>query len=204
MSIYHWILLGGFAVFLVTGFSAFFSVLSKKGIKDYSVPRGNVNSAIAYSFTGAMSPVKKESAYMHLPIYTAGMFFHIGTFLSFFCLAVLFFDVKLSIWLTYIFSVSIFTAGLCGIGILIKRIIKLRSLSNPDDYFSNMLVTGFQIITAATILFQYTTHVLFIYGAFLFLYIPAGKLKHTIYFFTSRIHLGMFYGRRAVWPPKNK
>jgi hypothetical protein len=43
---------------------------------------------------------------------------------------------------------------------------------------------------------------LFIYAAFLFLYIPFGKLKHTVYFFSSRIYLGKFFGKRGVWPVK--
>jgi hypothetical protein len=33
------------------------------------------------------------------------------------------------------------------------------------------------------------------------LYIPAGKLRHTVYFFAARYHLGYFFGWRGVWPP---
>ena len=28
-----------------------------------------------------------------------------------------------------------------------------------------------------------------------------GKLKHVVYFFAARYHLGFFYGWRNVWPP---
>ncbi len=36
-----------------------------------------------------------------------------------------------------------------GIGIFVKRVVigKMRSLSNPDDYLSNLLVTLFQLST---------------------------------------------------------
>jgi hypothetical protein len=35
----------------------------------------------------------------------------------------------------------------------------------------------------------------------LMLYIPIGKLRHTVYFFAARYHLGYFFGWRGVWPP---
>jgi len=204
MSVYHWILLSGFALFLISALSMFFIVFLKKESNDPSPARGNVNSAILYSFTGAMSPVKKESAYLHLPTYMAGLIFHLGTFLSFIWLVIFFFNLQFNIWFNYASSLLIFAASFCGIGILIKRIVlsKLRSFSNPDDYISNLLVTGFQFITALTIIMYYSLPLLFIYSTILFLYIPIGKLRHTIYFFTSRIKLGMFYGKRGVWPEK--
>ena len=204
MSVYHWILLCGFALFLISALSMFFTVFFKKESDDPSPARGNINSAIIYSFTGAMSPVKKESAYLHIPTYTAGLIFHLGTFFSFFWLIILFFDIQFYKWFDYTSSLLIFTAGICGIGILIKRIVslKLKSLSNPDDYISNILVTGFQAITALTIILPHILPSLFIYSTLLFLYMPVGKLRHTIYFFTSRIKLGMFYGKRGVWPEK--
>jgi hypothetical protein len=202
MDIYHWILLSGFLIFLISSISIFIKVFSIKGINDFASAKGNIRKAITYSFTGAMSPVKKESAYLHLPTYTVGMIFHIGTFLSFFCLFFLFLNIHINNWFSYASSIVIIAASVCGIAVFIKRIvkIKLRNLSNPDDYFSNLLVTGFQIITAITILWHSMIPVLFIYSSLLFIYIPIGKLRHVIYFFSSRIFLGIYYGRRGVWP----
>lgn len=170
---------------------------------DYSKTKGSVSSAVKYSFTGGMSPAKKESAYMHLPTYIAGMLFHIGTFL---CLALFLFnlfEVEYNYTLKIIISVIILLSGISGLFILIKRIVKteLRSLSNADDYISNVIVTLFQL---ATIMFLFVPNSLYyvISGA-LFLYLPVGKLKHTIYFFAARYHLGLFFGKRGVWPPQN-
>lgn len=94
--------------------------------------------------------------------------------------------------------------GLSGLGILIKRMIKkeLKALSNPDDFISNILVTAFQFITALVLYNGQYFPVYFIIVSALLLYLPLGKLKHTIYFFAARYHLGFFYGWRGVWPPK--
>ena len=95
-------------------------------------------------------------------------------------------------------------SALCGIGILLKRMIKkgLRELSNPDDYISNVLVTVFQLLMGLTLVSgKVFTPWLFIAAALLLFYIPLGKLKHLLYFFAARWQLGLFYGRRGVWPP---
>jgi hypothetical protein len=42
----------------------------------------------------------------------------------------------------------------------------------------------------------------FIFAGVLFLYLPSGKLKHSLYFFAARYHLGFFYGWRGIWPLK--
>jgi len=169
--------------------------------KDFSEPKGKIGPAIVYSFTGGMNPKKKESAFFHLPTYIAGIIYHLGTFISialfFFFLIGTYFNEKIKIFI----SLFLFLSCLCGIGILIKRIINkdLRSLSNPDDFISNILVTGFQLITALYVIFF--TPLYFIFTGLLLLYLPVGKLKHSIYFFAARYHLGFFYGRRKVWPP---
>jgi hypothetical protein len=204
MTISSWILAAGFFVFIISALRFLFAVIFKKGVADPSRAKGNIVSAIAYSYTSAMSPVKKESAYLHLPTYAAGMIFHIGTFLSFIWLIILVFNIQTNDILIYFSAAFIALASICGISILIKRILKkeLRQLSNPDDYISNILVTAFQIITAATLLFQFSYSFLFVFSAVLFIYMPVGKLRHSIFFFTSRIHLGKFFGKRGVWPVK--
>lgn len=171
---------------------------------DYSKKRGNVGAATRYSFTGAMSPLKKESAYLHLPTYTAGLLYHIGTFLSISLFVLFLFKVEPHGWLRWAIIGVLAITGLSGVGILIKRIIKkeLRTLSNPDDFISNFLVTVFQFITGMVLYNGLLFPVYFIVVGILMLYLPLGKLKHTIYFFAARYHLGFFYGWRGVWPPE--
>ena len=173
--------------------------------KEYSGKIGNVGEALKYSFTGAMSPVKKESAYLHLPTYTAGLLYHLGTFLSIFLFFTFLFEMSIhSYWLVWSVTGFLTLSSLCGIGILLKRIIKkeLLALSNPDDFISNILVTAFQILTAIAIFNVKILPVYYVFASLLLLYLPLGKLKHTIYFFAARYHLAFFYGWRGVWPPK--
>jgi hypothetical protein len=33
---------------------------------------------------------------------------------------------------------------------------------------------------------------------------PLGKLRHVVYYFAARYHLGFFYGWRNVWPNHEK
>ncbi len=180
-----------------------FRIISLGKPRDFSDPAGNILPAVAYAFTGAMSPRKKESAYLHLPTYTAGIIYHLGTFLSIFLFLIILMDFRISRDISLFCTVFLSVSGLCGVSILVKRMVKkeLQSLSNPDDYISNILVTGFQLVTA--VFLQYHTQLFFIIASCLLLYLPFGKLKHTLYFFAARYQLGFFYGHRGVWPPKN-
>jgi hypothetical protein len=206
MTISQLILTGGVIIFLFSAITMLVKVFIRKVKPDPSSPKGSEISGIAYSLTFAMSPLKKESAFLHLPTYTAGMIYHVGTFLAFLWLILLFFDIRPAFWISSLSIVILFCSFACGLGILIKRMVlpKLRNFSNPDDYISNILVSVFQFLTAFTILLPQFQPYLFVFSAILFLYIPVGKLRHCIFFFTSRIYLGKFYGKRGVWPIKHK
>ena len=206
MTIYHWICLGGFAVCLLSCLYHFFRVASGGIPNDHAVAKGKIGPAVSYSFTKGMSPMKKETAYLHLPTYIAGILFHIGTFLGLFWLILIFFDLEINRWITYISAAYLAISAIAGISILIKRLAskKMRGLSNPDDYISNLLVCSFQALIALCIFDKSLVPFLLVLAAFLFVYIPISKLKHTIYFFTSRFHLGVFYGRRGTWPVKKQ
>jgi hypothetical protein len=173
--------------------------------KDYSFKRGNLKSAISYSFTGAMNPFEKESAYLHFPTYTAGILYHIGTFISIIIFFLLLFNISVTGEFQWGFLCLLAVSSICGLGILIKRITikKLKSLSNPDDYISNLLVTAFQIFTLIMLVNETFTPYYFLCAGLLFLYLPLGKLKHSLYFFAARYHLGFFYGWRGIWPAKS-
>jgi hypothetical protein len=204
MTVYHWICLAGFAACLASCLYHFFRIIGSGVPRDNAIAKGKIGPAIAYSFTKGMSPKKKETAFMHLPTYAAGLLFHLGTFLGFAWLILVFFGVQLYPWIHYASAGFLFITGLTGLGILIKRMFNrnMRSLSNPDDYISNLLVSGFHLLIATTLITTKAIPALLIYSTVLFLYIPLGKLRHMVYFFTSRFHLGVFYGRRGTWPVK--
>jgi len=182
----------------------FFRVISLGKPRDLSSATGNTKAAMPYAFIGSMSPTKKESAFLYLPTYIAGIIYHIGTFSALALFFIIIFDINLPPTLSLILSGLFIISGLCGFGILIKRIIKsqMRDLSNPDDYISNLIVSIFQWATAGVLLSDTLLAVYLLIAGILFLYIPVGKLKHTVYFFAARYHLGFFFGHRGVWPPK--
>jgi nitrate reductase gamma subunit len=186
---------------LVSGFSLA-RMVAAGGAGDLAAPRGRSLAAVAYSFTGAMMPWKKESARLHPVTYTLGVAFHLGTFFSFFWVAAIFLGAGLPPAIVTASSGLLGLTAACGLALLVKRIVTpaLRYYSNPDDYFSNMLVTGFQAWTAFCMARSGHYQALFIYAGIVFLYLPFGKLRHAVFFFTARLFLGLFYGRRGVWP----
>jgi len=155
MDWYHLIALVSLCICLGICLFHFFRLVRLGKPIDYSTPAGSVSNAIKYSFTGAMSPVKKESAFLHLPTYIAGIIYHLGTFLA----LLLFFPLLLGMQFNTLFSliVSLFLLASVGfgLGLFIKRIAKkgLRDLSSPDDYISNALVSLFQLMTILVLIF---------------------------------------------------
>jgi len=202
MTWYHYLALAAFLLCLVSLTYHLIRLVRLGAPKDFSRRRGNLRSAITYSFLGAMSPGKKESAYLHLPTYAGGLLYHIGTFTSIALFVLLFLNIHTESWLHWGIIGVLTVSGLSGVGILAKRmgVKKLRLLSNLDDYLSNVLVTLFQLFTLAMLVEEAFAPFYFLCVGLLLLYLPLGKLKHALYFFAARYHLGLFYGWRGVWP----
>ena len=206
MSVFHWLLLAGFAVFAVVSADLLRKAVSAWRGYDPTAAKGKPGSGALYSLTGAMLPWKKESARLYPASYVLGVLYHAGSFLSFFWLVVLFFGVGMPPLLVSASVVFISATALCGLALLVKRIANpdLRYFSSPDDYFSNVLVTGWQVLVATALLFDNLTPALLVWSCALFLYIPVGKLRHVVYFIPARVYLGIFYGRRGAWPVKKR
>lgn len=201
-------------LFCVVLLGAHFLQLLKKGSpKDLSQKSGNIAKAVCYSCIGAMSPMQKESAYLHLPTYSAGIFFHIGNFLAILVYLIIAASVifqfpipieNVTHTIALVLAAIILVAGLCGLALFVKRIVKteLRELSCADDYISNLVCTVTLLVTAYS-LWAFQFGALYnVVMALLFLWMPIGKTKHVLYFFFARYHLGFFYGWRGTWPPK--
>lgn len=205
MSIYKLIFAGSLVLLLVSFLIFLLEIRPSRWRVNPARPLGKKSQGIKYSFTGAMSPAKKESAYLHLPTYSAGIIFHLGIFTGIINIFILAGGIVYADWLRFIISAILAAGSICGFFIQLKRISRysLRNLSSPDDYFSNLLATGFQVIGLLAISNPNFENLMYIYSAFLILYIPAGKLRHSFYFFSSRIALGIFYGNRGVWPGKH-
>lgn len=204
MTLYQIISLTAFLICVISLTYHFIRLIRLGSPKDYSQKISNLNSAIPYSFVGAMNPLKKESAYLHFPTYTAGILYHTGTFLSIALYFIFLFNISFAYIIQLILICVLMLTSISGLGILLKRITvkKLKNLSNPDDYISNLLVTVFQIFTLILLISESFSLYYYMCTVLLFLYLPLGKLKHLLYFFAARYHLGFYYGWRGVWPVK--
>jgi hypothetical protein len=185
--------------------------LIKLGLpKELSQPNGSVKEGIIYSFTGAMSPKAKESAYMHLPTYLGGIVYHIGTFVSLLLFPfILFLSDKadrVPVMILYFVASALTISSMAGAGIMVKRIVtdNLRYFSSADDYISNILTTAIQVVTALMLIDAVDPVLYYTTAALFFVWMPFGKTKHLLYFFFARVNLGYFYGRRGTWPPIKK
>jgi nitrate reductase gamma subunit len=134
----------------------------------------------------------------------AGLLYHIGTFTAIVLFFLLLVNIELTGSMQWVLIGILAVSGLSGCGIFLKRITikKLRSLSNPDDYISNLLVTVFQFFTLGMLVKESFAPIYFLCVSLLLLYLPLGKLKHSLYFFSARYHLGFFYGWRGIWPSR--
>ena len=198
----------------VSLFVHFVKIVRLGAPKDKSEPSGSVKEGVIYSNTRAMMPTEKESAYLHLPSYAVGILFHIGIFccLLFFVLSFFpFFNNWISngsVW-HYVLAIPAAIGAVCGIVLFLRRLVSkdLKVLSMPDDFISTCLVAFFQLMTTLYLLFPAACAVNTIYyisSILLLLYMPLGKLRHVVYFFAARFHIGFFYGWRNVWPNKEK
>ena len=205
MSGPRWFLTACFIVFAVAARYRINQAFPRPGSDSLAAARGNIPPAVLYSLTGAMMPWKKETAALHPVSYALGVGYHAGIFLGFAWLALLFFNLQPPAALAGVSALLLAAASLCGLALLIKRLATpaMRYLSNPDDYFSNLVASGFVAMAAAALMKEGLTSALFVYAGLLILYIPVGKLRHALYFALARVYLGMFYGRRGVWPGKD-
>lgn len=164
----------------------------------HAAPAGDPAAGVRYAFTGAMSPTAKESVREHLPSYAAGLAYHAGIFAALGLLATTLAEFSLPAPLRAMVQVLLALGTLGGVALLLKRVLKpeLRGLSTPDDVLSNLLATAFVALAC----FGPSTAWL-LNAMLLLLYLPLGKLRHSLFFFVARRQLGAFFGRRGVFPP---
>jgi hypothetical protein len=169
----------------------------------FSIPLGSTRQGVAYAFGRGMMPQEKESTRLHLFAYLAGVFYHLGIFSGFAILFIKVFNLNGPALGQNIFRWGVGLGLVSGVGLLLKRIFmpNVRRLSRPDDFGANVFVDIFLAAALAASLDARTVTFLLGYSIFLFLYIPAGKIRHCVFFFYSRFLFGSFFGRRGVLPP---
>lgn len=176
----------------------------------FAVPAGSARRGVFYAFGAGMSPTAKESAREHPVVYLTGISYHLGIFAAAVWLVLLLVDPTApagsfagSGLLVAAARILTLLGTLAGVALLVRRIAtsNLRRLSRPDDYLSNLLATGFAALACGRT-FTPAIEPLFLAGAIaLLFYLPVGKIRHCFFFFTTRYHLGVLFGRRGTFPP---
>jgi len=168
----------------------------------HSVAASKRLPGIAYALGRGMMPWEKESAARHLPTYLAGMIYHGGIFAAIFSVLLLAAGIPPPRAIVTVLRILLAGGFLSGTGLLLKRFIhpKMRSISCPDDYVSNLLVDGFVFLGLLSSWLTAAEPAFFIVAILAFLYMPLGKIRHCFFFFYSRILFGSYFGRRGVLP----
>lgn len=171
----------------------------------FAPPAGDAGTGIRYAFTGALSPRAKESAREHPLAWAAGMAFHGGVFVGLLTLALALAGLRPPLPVAVALGLVCGLGGLCGLGLLAKRLFQpeLRALSHPDDWIANLLATALPLLALGW-LASPRLETAFLAGALpLLVYAPFGKLRHAVFFFLARRHLGAFFGRRGTFPVRH-
>jgi hypothetical protein len=168
----------------------------------HSEAEGRPRKGIIYALGRGMMPWEKESAARHLPTYIAGMIYHAGVFAAILSVLLLAAGIRLPAPGLTVFRLLLAAGLFSGTALLLKRVIqpKMRSISCPDDYVSNLLVDGFVLSGLLSSWLTAAVPVFFAAAILTFLYMPLGKLRHCFFFFYSRILFGSYFGRRGVLP----
>ena len=172
-------------------------------LEHFAAPAGNPLAGVLYAFGPGMSPAAKESTREHLPAYFTGVGYHLGIFASLAWLALLLAGFQPGGVLLRSFQVLMLAGALCGAGLLVKRLVvpTLRGLSCPDDVLANLLTTALAGLAFATTVQPAAAPWLLGEAVILLVYLPLGKIRHCFFFFTTRYHMGSYYGRRGTFPP---
>lgn len=171
----------------------------------FAPPAGEAGDGIRYAFTGALSPRAKESAREHPLAWAAGMAFHGGVFAGLLALALALAGLRPPLPVAVALGLVCGLGGLCGLGLLAKRLLQpeLRALSHPDDWIANLLATTLPLLALGWLASPRLETAFFVGALPLLVYAPFGKLRHAVFFFLSRRHLGAFFGRRGTFPVRH-
>lgn len=169
----------------------------------YARPAGTPGQGALYAFTKGMSPGAKESVRENPGWYLAGIALHAGLAAGFLLAAAALAGYEPPPEMLTVAG-GLAAAGVAGgTALLGKRMLQkpMRAISCPDDFIANGLSTAFAALALATLRYPALQPVWFGEMVLLLVYIPLGKIRHCLFFFTTRYHFGAFYGRRGTFPP---
>lgn len=167
--------------------------------------KGKPGAGIGYSYAATVVPSMMSSATQHPLRWLEFGIYHVGAGLAILSTFTLPFAPGLMIQpVRIVFSIAVAAALVVGAIRLWRRSTdpNLRVISTPDDYFSLAAVEVFFFLTVMTLVTNapaWRLAYFLVTAAFLF-YVPFSKISHYVYWFFSRVLMGVRYGRRGVMP----
>jgi hypothetical protein len=164
---------------------------------DRSVAAGDPARGARYAFTIAMLPRHKETVRLHPLEFALGLALHAGALPA--LIGALLAAAVPSAGLAFQHALRpLFALALgAGVVLLARRALSpaLRAISIPDDYLAIAVTCGLLALA-----WRAPAGALMVYAGATGLYLPAGKLRHAVFFFAARGDLGRRLGRRGVYP----
>ncbi|MBK8167443.1 MAG: hypothetical protein IPK64_15980 [bacterium] len=169
-----------------------------------AAPAGSAWRGLLYAFGPGMSPAAKESTRAHPLVYALGVSYHLGIFTAAGVLVRVVTGAPVPSAAPQAGALVLLAAGTTGGAALLVRRARsprLRAFSVPDDYVSNFLTTAFVALAGVALLVPGVAPVFLVAAMLLLAWTPLGKIRHCLFFFAARGHLGRHYGRRGTFPP---
>ncbi len=174
------------------------------GPRVHAEARGRASAGWLYAFGPAMWPWAKDGVRRHPLALVFGLALHLGLGVASVVLA----GVTLGGWrapslpaaLRAAASLLLVAAVVSGVALLVRRArdARLRSISVPDDYLSNGLVTLWLAATATWCVEPGAEPWLLLAASAVLFYAPLGKIRHCVFYPIARAALGTRLGRRGV------
>lgn len=171
---------------------------------DHSRQSGNPARGVAYGFTVAMTPARKESVSRHPIEFAVGVLMHVGIAICLAGLALLVTRPATGAHFLALLRPIVGASLLAGIYLLARRATspELRVMSVPDDYVAIVATCGLLTLALVASLYRRGEPAYLAYGAVLLMYLPLGKLRHAVFFFAARGDLWRRLGRREAHPSR--
>jgi hypothetical protein len=164
---------------------------------DRSVPAGDPARGARYAFTIAMLPRHKETVRLHPLEFALGLALHAGALTALAGALVAAAVPSAGLALLHALRPLFALALGAGLVLLARRALSpaLRAISIPDDYVAIAVTCGLLALA-----WRAPAGGLPVYAGATCLYLPAGKLRHAVFFFAARGDLGRRLGWRGVYP----
>lgn len=171
-----------------------------------AAPAGSGWRGVLYAFGPGMSPWAKESTRAHPLVYALGVAYHLGVFTAIGVLARAVAGAgEPGQALRAAATLPLVAGAFGGSALLARRAgrAQLRAISIPDDYLSNLLTTAFVALAGLALWLPGAGPAFLVTAMALACWAPLGKIRHCLFFFAARGHLGRHYGRRGTFPPRH-